>query len=195
MNMTQACPGGRGKGRGRGMEKEGKRKGKGRGIGMEIFVASQPRPLVDNSPIENSLPAKQADEHRGQPPPQAEQIAHVFAHWQTTMHHPQAKLDDKRKRLIARALKSGYSVAQLCQAIEGCSLTPHNIGDNDRGQRYDGLHIILRDGDQIDRFIHNCHSPPKALSEADRRINANVRNLQDWVNKKMHDEEVIYEQN
>jgi len=105
------------------------------------------------------------------------------------MGHLQAHLDDKRKALIRKALQSKYSVSQLCQAIEGCSLTPHNIGDNDRGQRYDGLHIILKDGDQIDRFIHNCHCPPKPQSEADRKINANIRVMQDWVAKKMNDPE------
>jgi len=106
------------------------------------------------------------------------------------MCHPQARLDDKRRRLIARALKSGYSIAQLCAAISGCAITPHNIGDNDRGQRYDGLHVILRDADQIDRFIHNHHCPPKCLSEAERKTQANIRNLQDWVAKEMTEEDV-----
>jgi len=117
------------------------------------------------------------------------QINEVFDCWRSIMGHPQAHLDDKRKALIRKALQAKYSVSQLCQAIEGCSLTPHNIGDNDRGQRYDGLHIILKDGDQIDRFIHNCHLPPKPQSEADRKINANIRVMQDWVTKKMNDPE------
>jgi len=83
-------------------------------------------------------------------------VTRVFEHWQTVMHHPQAQLDPKRVHIIKQALKSGYTPVQLCQAITGCSVTPHNMGDNDRGQRYDGLHVILRDGDQIDRFIRNA---------------------------------------
>lgn len=113
----------------------------------------------------------------------------IFEHWKTVMNHPNAKLDDKRKAIIRKALKFGYSTEQLCHAITGCSYTPHNIGDNDRGQRYDGLHVILRDGDQIDRFMHNYHQPPRPISEADRKTQANVQTLERWMNKKIAEEE------
>ncbi len=71
------------------------------------------------------------------------------------MNHPRARLDDRRKTIINRSLKIGYSVGELKTAIDGCARTPHNMGQNDRGQVYDGLHVILRDADQIDRFIRN----------------------------------------
>jgi len=109
----------------------------------------------------------------------------IFEHWKAVMLHPQAKLDPKRTALIRKALNFGYNVEQLCQAITGCSLTPHNIGQNDRGQRYDGLHVILRDSDQIDRFMHNYHYPPRILSEAERKTAVNVQSLKHWVNQKM----------
>lgn len=108
----------------------------------------------------------------------------IFEHWKTTMQHLNAKLDDKRKKIIRNALKSGYTVNQLCEAITGCSYTPHNIGDNDRGQRYDGLHVILRDADQIDRFIKNCHKPPRPPNPADKLLQANINAGQSWLNKK-----------
>jgi hypothetical protein len=72
------------------------------------------------------------------------------------MGHPNARLDDKRRKLIRNALKTGYAVNDLKTAILGCSYTPHNMGDNDRGQRYDGLHVIFKNADQIDRFINNA---------------------------------------
>ena len=74
------------------------------------------------------------------------------------MNHPAAKLDEKRQSLIRKALKSGYTETDLYVAIRGCSYTPHNMGQNDRGERFDGLHIIMRD---IDRFIGNYHKPPQ----------------------------------
>ena len=83
----------------------------------------------------------------------------VFNYWQSVMNHKSAKLDDKRKKLINAALKTGYSVNDLRSAILGCSLTPHNMGANDRHQRYDGLHIILKP-ENIDRFIGNAKAPP-----------------------------------
>lgn len=100
--------------------------------------------------------------------PPDSKIFEVFHTWQQTLGHPLAQLDVKRRRCIGNALASGYSVAQLCEAIRGCSLTPHNLGDNERGQRYDGLQVILRDADQIDRFIRNAHSPPRRRTQADR---------------------------
>jgi hypothetical protein len=115
-------------------------------------------------------------------------IQNIFEHWKTVMHHPNARLDHKRKMMIGKALKFGYSVEQLCNAITGCSYTSHNMGDNERGQRYDGLHIILRDGDQIDRFIHNYQYPPRPITEAERKTQANVHTLQDWLDKKMQEE-------
>lgn len=77
------------------------------------------------------------------------------------MAHPKAKLDPKRDTAIRRALKLGYSESDLIAAIDGCSKTPHNMGDNDRGERYDGLDLILRDAAHIDRFIANAANPPK----------------------------------
>ena len=112
----------------------------------------------------------------------------IFKHWKTTMKHPDAKLDSKRKMLIDKALSLGYDIEQLCNAITGCSVTPHNIGDNDRGQRYDGLHVILRDADQIDRFIYHYHYPPQPIRDADKRTQGNIHAMQCWVNKKMQEE-------
>jgi len=101
-----------------------------------------------------------------------------------------AQCDPKRKVLIKNALSWGYSVEALCQAITGCSLTPHNRGENDRGERYDGLHIILRNCDQIDRFINNCHYPPRVQTEANRKTQANVQSLQRWMDRKMKEEKI-----
>lgn len=112
-------------------------------------------------------------------------IRNVFTHWKQTLQHPQAHLDGKRQRLIRNALASGYSVSQLCEAINGCAQTPHNLGDNDRGQRYDGLHIILRDADQIDRFIQNAKSPPRPQSAADRLLKTNVMAGHNWLREKL----------
>ncbi len=117
-----------------------------------------------------------------------EQVQKIFMHWKAIMHHPSAHLDQKRKSIISKALKFGYSALELCDAITGCSYTPHNMGDNDRGQRYDGLHVILRDGDQIDRFIHNFQFPPHPVSESDRQSMANVQTLQGWMAKKIAEE-------
>ena len=99
---------------------------------------------------------------------QAAQIIEIFKHWQTVMGHQQARLDSNRKKHIGNALKLGYTVDQLKQAIDGCSRTPHNIGDNDRNERYDGVHIIFKSADQIDRFMRNAEQAASSMSRIGR---------------------------
>lgn len=70
-------------------------------------------------------------------------VTQLFEHWQHTMNHPQAKLDKKRMRTIEQALKLGYTVPALKQAIDGCKNTPYNMGENDRKQLYDDIGLIL----------------------------------------------------
>ncbi len=113
------------------------------------------------------------------------QVFQVFNFWKTTLNHSQALLDAKRQRLISQALQRGYSVAQLCDAISGCAKTPHNMGDNDRGQRYDGLHVILRDSDQIERFMRHHHNPPCPPNTSDKLLRENVNAGKNWLNKKI----------
>ncbi len=108
-------------------------------------------------------------------------VDEIFNHWKAVMNHPNAKLEDKRKKLIRHALKMGYSESDLLKAITGCSLTPHNQGQNDRGQRYDGLHIILRDAEQIDRFMRNADIPPRIQSKADQRYGQNQRAVEQYL--------------
>lgn len=108
-------------------------------------------------------------------------VQNIFTCWQEVMGHQNSKLDDKRKKLIQNALKLGYTVENLKAAILGCSLTPHNIGQNDRNQRYDGLHIIFKDADQIDRFIYNSKHPPKNLNAQQQRESSNRQIAEQWA--------------
>ncbi|HEV2524044.1 MAG TPA: hypothetical protein VGU44_02800 [Gammaproteobacteria bacterium] len=120
-----------------------------------------------------------------QPPVLLNNISVIFEHWKTVMKHPNAKCDPKRRDMIANALKFGYTTEQLCQAITGCSITPHNCGENNQGQRFDGLHIILGNSEQIDRFMENFENPPRIIGDAERKTRANVGALQQWANTKM----------
>lgn len=88
-------------------------------------------------------------------------VQKVFKYWRDVMGHSRAKLDDKRRKAIERSLKKlRFTVEQLMQAIDGCVKTPHNMGDNDRHQRYDDIELILRDASHIERFMRNAINPP-----------------------------------
>ena len=85
----------------------------------------------------------------------------VFDYWKSTMNTKRAVLDDKRKRLIGSMLDSGYSSEDLCKAIEGCSKSSFHMGLNDKGMKYNGIDLIMRSAEHVDKFIGYCTNPPR----------------------------------
>jgi hypothetical protein len=79
-------------------------------------------------------------------------VAEVFTAWAATRQHPNAfKLTDERRRIITRRLKE-YPVADLVDAVQGWQHDPFSRGENDRGQAYNDLSLILRDAAHVEKF-------------------------------------------
>ncbi|MCE0723989.1 hypothetical protein [Legionella resiliens] len=96
----------------------------------------------------------------------------IFKYWQSVMNHPRAKLDSKRKRVIEKALKLGFTIDEVKQSIDGCKNTPFNMGQNDRQQIYDDITLILRDAEHIERFITNAN---KQVIEQSAKVSKDLR--------------------
>lgn len=90
----------------------------------------------------------------------------ILDHWRTLMAKPRARMTKDREKALRAARKAGYSEEDLEKAVVGCYNTPHNMGRNDRHQRYNDLALILRDGQHIDRFIENYEHPPHPKGSA-----------------------------
>lgn len=97
-------------------------------------------------------------ERRGAPPDR-DMVPRIFAFWQEVMNSPNSKLDAKRIDIIRKALKMGYDPRDLCEAIRGCAMIPHNMGENENRTKYNGLNLIFRSADNIDRFIARAKQP------------------------------------
>jgi hypothetical protein len=82
--------------------------------------------------------------------------------------HPQARLDQKRRKAITARLADGYTPEQLIMAIHGCHNDPWYRGENERGKSYCELTLILRDADHVDRFIQ-LHEAPRVPSSVNGR--------------------------
>ena len=80
-------------------------------------------------------------------------IAQVFENWKRISGHTRARMDTARQRVIRARLKDGYTVADLELACYGCKFSAFHQGENDRGERYDSITLILRDADHVERFI------------------------------------------
>lgn len=86
-------------------------------------------------------------------------VNEIFAYWQSAMNSPRSKLGADKKKKILTALKT-YSVEEIKKAILGCAMTPFNMGDNDQQTKYNGLELILRNSEKIDKFISHADNPP-----------------------------------
>lgn len=90
----------------------------------------------------------------------------VFEHWRTVLaKNSRTAFDAKRKGAVKARLKDGYTVEDLKRAIDGCSKTPHNQGNNDRGEKFDDLELICRNASNVDRFKRNAEHPPSPNSK------------------------------
>lgn len=108
--------------------------------------------------------------------PDRDVVVEVFAYWQKTMASPKSVLDDKRRKAIKGALKL-YEPRQVCEAILGCSRSAWHMGENDRRQKFNGLDLILRDAEHIDKFIELASkraTGPESIEERNARILAEL---------------------
>lgn len=117
----------------------------------------------ETTPETNNTPTS------GEPDP----VRQVFDYWVEVMGKTRATvLGSKRKAKIEKALKA-YGLDNVKKAIEGCRNTPYNMGDNERGQRYDDIELILRDETKIERFMANADNPPAPARAARPMHNLN----------------------
>lgn len=82
-----------------------------------------------------------------------EYVAGVFSYWQNQRGHERAKLDAKREKAIKARLKDGYSVEDLCRAVDGIAKSAHHMGQNDSNTVFDDIELICRNAANVDKFI------------------------------------------
>ena len=104
------------------------------------------------------------------------EVQEIFNHWVLVMKKSSGSLlNNKRTKAIKARLAEGYTVEQIKDAIVGCSMTPHNMGKNDNGKKYDDLELICRNGSNVERFAENIkEQKPKLYSAVTEQ---NIKNL------------------
>lgn len=91
--------------------------------------------------------------------PPADRAQVVFEHWRKVMRKTaRTAFDSARRKAVEARFADGYTIDDLKRAIEGCSLTPFNRGENDRGERYDDLELICRTAAHVDKFRARAHA-------------------------------------
>ncbi len=119
------------------------------------------------SEIPTRTPIEPSDEPSITPYSPPSPAREVFDYWRQVMDHPRAKLDSKRRNAINARLKEGRSVEDLKRAVDGCSVTPHNMGQNKHRQRYDDIELICRNSPNVERFMGNAERMRKKACDVD----------------------------
>lgn len=109
----------------------------------------------------------------------AERIRAVFTHYKT--YHPRKfpRIHSALKewaKIKTRMKDDGYTAEDLCAAIDGMHKTPHNMGVNDRNEKYLDLELCMRDAKHVDRYREAADGPvPQVgLSAREMRNRANI---------------------
>lgn len=106
-------------------------------------------------------------------PIQARMVETVFTHWQTTMKSPRARLDEKRKKILHKALGE-YGLQDVLNAITGCSRSNYHMGRNDDGTpkpgatKYNDVELIFREASKTERFL-GFYDEPQAYTRQEGR--------------------------
>lgn len=138
---------------------------------------TEPPPEAIDKPKER----RKADSPLRQLPGPPSVGALVFEHWRQVMGRgASAKFTKDRRRAVEARLKEGYSTDDLKLAVDGCAVTPHNIGQNAQGTRFDDLELICRSGGHVERFIGNARAPPTPPPAKPRDITRGTARAEDY---------------
>mgnify|MGYP001583984809 CR=1 FL=1 len=115
-------------------------------------------------PLGDSEPASKPRKRRAKKPKPdsaatTAAVRAVFGHWQATLGNPHSKLSAERRAKIKTRLGEGYTVAELCEAIDGCARSKFHRGGNEDGTVYNSIGLIMRNAEHVDDFIARARGP------------------------------------
>ena len=97
--------------------------------------------------------------------------APVIAHYRK--YHSRAKGGKKERELIQQRLREGFTVEDMCLAIDGCHVSDFHKGKNDRYTKYQSLELIFRDASHVNNFMDLADA-----HEKEKKIKARKSNYQ-----------------
>ena len=100
--------------------------------------------------------------------------ARVFEHYRSL--HALAKMGKKAQVKLRERFREKWTSDELIEAIDGAHKTPWNNGE-ETGKKWLDLDLILRDADQVRRFIENNRDPPELRGPRVTSINAHTAGI------------------
>lgn len=91
------------------------------------------------------------------------EIKQVFEYWRAkTGRAESTKMTPDRTAKIRSRLKEGYTVSDLCKAVDGIMTSDFHTGANDNGKPYTDCSIVFRNAQKVDHFMSLAPSAPVA---------------------------------
>ena len=114
-------------------------------------------------------------------------VFYIINHYQK--YHPKAMRSVKKNSGIFKKIEGrlieGYSVQELCNAIDGQHQSPFHLGDNKNQTQYLQLELVVRSGEKVDMFLEIFDRPK--TSPLKPKTARSVRAAQEWL---MDDEDL-----
>lgn len=136
-------------------------------------------PTRNDPPSSTSTPSTPNEQKRDGAVAPGALAGQVFEHWRTVMAHAGAKYTAERRRKVEARLREGYTVEQLCRAVDGCRASRFHQGENEDGKVYDDLTLICRNGSKVEQFIAGLNG--KAIPEKTRRANETAQQAAEQI--------------
>jgi DNA-binding transcriptional ArsR family regulator len=114
-------------------------------------------PLIDEEPSQTSTNRSTSNDVPGD-------VRRIFDFWVERLGKRNPKLSDKRRARVNARLAEGFTPRELAEAISGCTLSPHNMGDNNRQRPFNDLELICRDPEHVEAFRDLHRENAKAKS-------------------------------
>lgn len=97
-------------------------------------------------------------------------IKSVFQHWQRVLGKDRHRLTQKRRKAVSARLRDGFTVQQLCRAIDGMAHDPFHNPKPGTGQRaWNDLELVCRDADHVEKFQDAPVSGGESLAQRIRK--------------------------
>lgn len=115
----------------------------------------------------------------------ADQIKAVFEHWKV-LHprsFPRIHGELKEWKKIRDRLKDGYTLAQLCRAIDGIHVSPWHQGENERGKEYVSLELCLRDAKHVEQFLEQMDKHEQRQPVLSEKTQRTLRAGESWAER------------
>ena len=108
----------------------------------------------------------------------SDDVKNIYEHYKSVMK-TDIKLTDTRIKLINARLKE-CDAFKIMRAIDGCSMSPFNMGQNDNKKKYNQLEFICRNLEKIEDFSTNTGVIQNAkLSNAEQAREQTKQSLND----------------